>query len=127
MYNWNSNPTLTNAILWGNTASNGSQIFNEGSSSASASYSDIQGGYSGTGNIDQNPLLGLLRDNGGFTRTHALGSGSPAIDAGSPGTCPASDQRGRPRPVDVNGDGVERCDMGAFEYYLLVYLPLVCR
>jgi hypothetical protein len=127
MNNNSSSPTLTNAILWGNTASNGAQIFNDGSSSTSVSYSDIQGGYSGTGNIDQDPLLGPLRDNGGFTLTHALPYGSPAIDAGSPATCPASDQRGRPRPVDGDGDGVERCDMGAFEFYLLVYLPLVCR
>lgn len=28
------------------------------------------------------PLLGPLRDNGGLTQTHALASGSPAIDAG---------------------------------------------
>jgi hypothetical protein len=29
------------------------------------------------------PLLGPLRDNGGLTKTHALLSGSPGIDAGS--------------------------------------------
>jgi hypothetical protein len=56
------------------------------------------------------PLLGPLQDNGGFTQTHALLAGSPAIDAGSP-DCPppATDQRGIVRP---QGD---TCDMGAFE------------
>jgi hypothetical protein len=122
IYNSYSDSTVTNAILWGNTPN---QIYG---GSPTITYSDIQGGYSGTGNIDQDPLLGPLADNGGFTMTHALPYGSPAIDAGSPATCPASDQRGRPRPVDGDGDGVWRCDMGAYEYIpLYVYLPLVLR
>jgi len=50
----NSRPTLTNSILWGNTASSGSQIYN---GSATVSYSDVQGGWPGTGNIDENPLF----------------------------------------------------------------------
>jgi hypothetical protein len=53
-----------------------------------------------------NPLLGPLANNGGLTDTHALGAGSPAIDAGT--NCPAADQRGVGR---VGG-----CDIGAFEY-----------
>jgi len=40
------------------------------------------------------PLLGPLRDNGGPTRTHALLSGSPAIDTGSNPANKDSDQRG---------------------------------
>ena len=61
------------------------------------------------------PLLGSLADNGGPTRTHALLPGSPAIDAGPIDGCPATDQRGQPRPVDGNLDGTPRCDIGAFE------------
>jgi hypothetical protein len=120
MDNTYSNPTVTNAILWGNTSD---QI----NGSATVTNSDIQGwGELTNGNIDQDPLLGPQADNGGFTLTHALPYGSPAIDAGSPGTCPATDQRGLPRPVDGNGYGVERCDMGAYEYTpLYVHLPLV--
>jgi hypothetical protein len=45
---------------------------------------------------------------------HALIPGSPAIDAidpGAPGSfCPATDQRGVPRPTGA------RCDIGAYEY-----------
>jgi len=111
MYNHESSPTLTNAILWGNTPS---QVYG----SATVTYSDIQGDdvYPGDGNINENPLLGNLADNGGFTQTHELGENSPAIDTGNPVTCPVTDQRGYPRPIDGDIDGTAVCDMGAYEY-----------
>jgi hypothetical protein len=58
--------------------------------------------------IGVNPLLGPLGDNGGPTRTHALGAGSPAIDAAGD-ACPATDQRGVARPLGA------RCDIGSYE------------
>jgi hypothetical protein len=61
------------------------------------------------------PKLGSLKLNGGFTKTHALRPGSPAIDAGSNDRCPATDQRGVGRPRDGNGDGAAICDIGAYE------------
>src|SRR5262249_27895175 len=43
--------------------------------------SDASCAFGGPGDINSaNPLLGVLQDNGGPTRTHALLSGSPAID-----------------------------------------------
>jgi len=44
--------------------------------------------------------------------------GSPAIDSGDPltVTLPTEDFDGAPRPVDGNGDGEARRDMGAYEY-----------
>jgi hypothetical protein len=57
------------------------------------------------------PHLGVLQDNGGPTQTIALGPGSAAIDQ-IPATgagCPATDQRGAPRP------GGASCDIGAYE------------
>jgi hypothetical protein len=64
--------------------------------------------------IHLNPLLGPLQDNGGPTKTMALGAGSPAIDAADDATCAAPpvnnlDQRGITRPQGAH------CDIGAFE------------
>ena len=60
------------------------------------------------------PLLGPLMDNGGPTFTHALLTGSPAIDAGwctdIDGVSVTVDQRGADRPYGSS------CDIGAFEY-----------
>lgn len=74
------------------------------------------------------PSLGPLQNNGGPTQTHALLTGSPAIDAGNPGGCTdnfgailTTDQRGFPRPA--NG----LCDVGAVERQLVLYLPLIER
>ena len=62
---------------------------------------------------ESDPRLGPLTDNGGTTRTHALLTGSPAIDSGDPGIAPTitEDQRGNGFPRIV-GDQV---DIGAFE------------
>ena len=126
IYNFYSNPILTNAIVWGNTPD---QIYND-NSSPTITYSDIQGGHTGEGNIDANPILDSLANNGGFTQTHALGAGSPAIDAGNQAVCPLTDQRGFFRPIDGDGDGTARCDMGSYEYEIPVYynyLPTIVR
>jgi hypothetical protein len=64
----------------------------------------------GTPLLTSVPLLGPLQDNGGFTHTHALLSGSPAIDSGDNDSCLATDQRGVARPQGAV------CDIGAYEY-----------
>ena len=114
--------TMKNAILWGNTPE---QINNDAGGSLTVTYSLIEGVdvYPGEGNINDDPLLGELADNGGFSMTHALLEGSPAIDAGDPGTCPDTDQRGIARPQG------EFCDMGAYEYVESnqTFLPLLLR
>jgi hypothetical protein len=53
----------------------------------------------------EDPALGPLQDNGGPTFTMAPAAGSPAIGQGV--DCPATDQRGMPRPPD--------CTLGAYE------------
>jgi parallel beta-helix repeat protein len=53
----NSNPALTNCILWGNTASSGAQIHKDDTCFVTITYSDIQGGWLGTGNIEANPCF----------------------------------------------------------------------
>lgn len=68
----------------------------------------------GTGTTITALNLGALAFNGGPTQTHALGTGSAAIDTGLNAVCdfaPVSslDQRGVARPVASD------CDVGAFE------------
>ena len=57
--------------------------------------------------VGQDPNLGPLANNGGPTQTHALLTGSPAIDAGD--TALTDDQRGVTRPKGAADD------IGAFE------------
>jgi subtilisin family serine protease len=75
-----------------------------------------------TGAADQlnlDPMLGPLQDNGGPTLTHALLPGSPAIDKGKNFNGSATDQGGSIRTVDgpciANASGGDGTDIGAFE------------
>jgi len=79
-------------------------------------------GFGAAGDLfNMNPLLGPLRDNGGPTPTQALLPGSPAIDHGDNTGCPTADQRGVPRPRGA------ACDIGAYEYGGIIYIPRVDR
>ncbi len=77
-------------------------------------YCTVSGSFTQT-----NPQLGSLQNNGGRTQTHALLPSSPAINAGTNVGCPATDQRGYPR--------LGKCDIGAYEFALNVYLPLILK
>jgi uncharacterized repeat protein (TIGR01451 family) len=76
-------------------------------------------GFSISGTGDQTTAdarLTALADNGGPTWTHALLTGSPALDAipngvNGCGTTYTQDQRGQPRPSTTGG----ACDVGAYE------------
>jgi len=68
----NSNPCLENSILW-------NDLPNEISGSAFITYSDIQGGWTGIGNIDEDPLF---MGAGGYP--FSLLEDSPCIDDGNP-------------------------------------------
>jgi len=67
--------------------------------------------FAGAGDLSNtDPLLGLLKDNGGPTDTFALAPTSPAIDRiPADANCAAADQRGVPRPQGP------ACDIGAYE------------
>ena len=107
IYHLLSSAVLTNCILWGNTAPSYSQV----DTSATITYSDVQGGYSGTGNISVDPR---------FVRTPSVGDdGDPHLQSGSP--CINSGSDAAPGLVGVNTDitGGPRIigivEMGAYE------------
>jgi hypothetical protein len=103
-----ANPQVHNTIFWGNTASNGAQIFAD---SVTPTLSDcvVEGGYAGTNVITTTPNLGTLGNYGGATQTIPLLAGSSAIDTGNNATCASTDQRGVARPQGA------RCGIGAYE------------
>jgi hypothetical protein len=101
-----------------NRGASGENILNNSGTIISHGYnisSDNGSGYlTGPGDqINTDPLLGPLQDNGGPTFTHELLPGSPAINAGDPNFTPPPfyDQRGAPfvRVFD------SRIDIGSFE------------
>ena len=108
-----SKPQINNSIFWGDTDD---EIINDGSSSVAISYSVLQGGCPATVDFTcanivlTDPNLGDLADNGGFTQTMAIESGSSALDTGNTATCATTDQRGVTRPQG------SACDMGAYEF-----------
>jgi regulation of enolase protein 1 (concanavalin A-like superfamily) len=99
----NTNHTLNNCIFWGNL--NSSPIFNGQGASTTITYSVVEGGYPGTGNLSSDPLF-VDATNGDFR----LQACSPAIDAGISTGAPAIDLDGNPRPINSG------FDMGAYEF-----------
>ena len=119
--------TLTNCIVWNNPADGGGQF----RAYPVITYSCVQGGYSGIGNIDADPLF--IDDDGpdDIAGTEddnlRLQSGSPAIDAAdnnadidaySPGfqPLPPTDLDNKGRIADGDSNGLAVVDMGAYEY-----------
>ena len=113
---------LTSQLELGNTilkaGGSGVNIYNHNGSLITRGYnicSDNGSGFlNGPGDqINTDPMLGPLQDNGGPTFTHALLPGSPAIDAGDPSFTPPPyyDQRGPVFWRVRNG----RIDSGSFE------------
>ena len=150
-----ANLTITNSTLSGNSPSGasvvvqdatltvGNSIFRAGNGGTNISTggastvtslgynlsSDNFGGFlTNTGDqINTDPMLGPLKDNGGPTLTHAPLNGSPALDKGrdigpvGPGYSPTGeDQRSSVRPVTYDASivapaGGDRSDIGAVE------------
>jgi hypothetical protein len=122
IYNYQSNREpgpldLVNTIL--DAGDSGENIYNDGygitiSLGYNLSSDDGSGYLTGPGDqINTDPLLGPLQNNGGPTLTHELLPDSPAINAGDPNFTP-------PPLYDQRGPGFERVvggrvDIGSFE------------
>jgi hypothetical protein len=89
MYVEGGSPTIANCILWGDS----DELVVQGGGSVQVTYSDVQGGWTGTGNIDADPLFRNLA-----TGDLHLQAGSPAINAGSNALLP-------PDTADLDHDG----------------------
>jgi len=116
---------LVNGIVWGNTSAP-EQIYNDHTVPL-ITYSDIQGGWTGIGNLNLDPNFSDFGYYDGPTQIYSLLVGSPVIDKGSPAGCPATDQTGFTRPMDGDGDGKALCDMGSVEYLPAGYSAAVSR
>lgn len=105
--------SITNTIVYGNGTGD---IQHDTTNVASGGYNIIGSkgsatGFLSTDKIGVNPQIGPLQYNGGPTETHALSSGSPAINAANPNVVDGYDQRGGLFPRVLNG----RADIGAVE------------
>ena len=120
IFNDSATVTVRGTIL--NAGASGENLYSASGSVSSLGYnlsSDNGGGFlTATGDqINTNPSLGPLQDNGGRTFTHAPSQGSPAIDAGDPNFTPPPnyDQRGPGYVRVAHG----RVDIGAFEVQIV--------
>lgn len=87
--------TIGSSILWGNDNA-------EASAACSFVYSTVEGGASGEGNLESDPMFVGAGD-------YHLSAGSPCIDAGDPAAAAGIDIDGQDRPIGG------RVDMGADE------------
>jgi len=99
----NAHPEVINSIIWDNTPTAVSLF---GTGDIDITYSDIDGGWGGEGNIDADPLF-TDANSGDYTITDE----SPCKDAGTADT----DGDGEDDITDYNGSAP---DMGAFEITL---------
>jgi parallel beta-helix repeat protein len=106
-FGWESWPTVTNSILWGNTPPEVCP------GTVTVTYCNVdQDSYDGTdGNIRQDPIFVGVGD-------YHLRAGSPCIDAGT--NCdpniPAKDKDGKGRHLDGDNNGTTIVDLGAYEF-----------
>ncbi|MEZ5470949.1 MAG: choice-of-anchor Q domain-containing protein [Marinicella sp.] len=122
--------TISQSIVSGNTGTAGSEVYSSGGTVTVDDFNlfgfNNNAGVVGVtiGATDIVPteanVTGIvdttLSDNGGSTPTHALVTGSPAIDAVPAASCASvTDQTAKNRPIDGNVDGTADCDIGAFE------------
>jgi hypothetical protein len=112
---------LKNSIIANNTSVSQLTLGGQNTTYVSQGYnltSDNGSGFltAAGDQINTDPLLAPLADNGGPTLTHALLWGSPAIDAGN--STLTTDQRGFARPLDIPSypNAANGSDIGAFEY-----------
>ncbi|MBW6492529.1 MAG: T9SS type A sorting domain-containing protein [Lentimicrobium sp.] len=119
-YSCPSNVTVTNSISWYNGNEYG---WYDGFDYSTVSYSNVGCYMPGEGNINMEPLF-----LGTGEHPYQLSPGSPCIDTGTPDTTglnlPLTDLMGNYRIWDGDGDGIERIDMGAYEFDAPIFVGI---
>ena len=113
-----------NSIIAANSTTTDVDFYSGSVNSFTSEGYNVIGDGNATGDFNQagdqrgvtDPKLGSLQANGGPTQTHALLTGSPAINMGS--TTLAADQRGVSRPQGASDD------VGAFELEIVNTAPV---
>jgi len=108
IYYWQCNPVFYNSILWVSPSATGFQIYSPAADPISVTYCDVEGGFTGTGNISTNPDF-VNAPGGNFH----LAITSNCIDNGTDTGAPEYDFEGDPRLASVGGDDVP--DIGVDE------------
>jgi len=110
---WGVQVAISNCIVWDNK--NGS-LYTDAGAFDKVTYSCIEGGFTGTGNIGSNPLF---YDDPNDPNNYHLSSDSPCIDRGNPAGNydDETDIDGEDRLIDGDANGTVIVDMGADEYY----------
>lgn len=112
IYFTSCSPTISNSIIWENSAPAGPEIHLR-SSNPVVTYCDVQGGWTGTGNIDADPLF-VDPEHDDFHLTY----NSPCMNAGDNNEVPSAllrDFEGDRRITDIT------VDMGADEFHTHLY------
>jgi len=86
---YHSYPTVFNSIVWNNQAGTGSSIHVDLSSEPIVTYSNVEGGWTGLGNLDEDPMFVRVG-----RRDVRLLWPSPSIDAGHPDSLDPDSTRG---------------------------------
>jgi len=108
IYYWQCTPVIYNSVLWVSPAATGFQIYSPSAEPISITYCDVEGGFTGVGNISTNP--GFVNAPGG---NFHLAITSNCINNGTDTGAPEYDFEGDPRLTSVGGDNVP--DMGVDE------------
>jgi len=108
---FSSYPELLNCIVWGNDpGQSGHPLVDIFTSTTYVANSDIQGGFTGPGNLQLDPLF--------LDANLRIASWSPCVDAGDNAHVETlEDPDGNPRIWDGNGDAAAVVDMGAYEVF----------
>lgn len=117
-YNLAAQSVINNCILWNNSATTDSEIADWNNAVSIVKFSDVQGGFTGTENIDSDPLFA--------SGSHRLTTNSPCIDKGNTNALPLD-----VADLDVDSDVLEKIpydldnmsrekggfvDMGSYEF-----------